>query len=460
MQSAGDLQTPNRRLGSWKEIAAFFESDESTVRRWEKDRGLPIHRVPGGAGTKVFAYTAELTQWLERPRAGTEPTAFPGVREAIGPSGWPSRNRITLLAAGAASLVVVLAIVLVVRFLPAPAAHTPTAASSSTEVRAAGRNAEATAFYRAGLYEWQTRTPVGLTHAVDDFTQAIVHDPGFAEAYAGLANCYNLLREFSTMPPGEAYPRAKAAAERAIALNPSLGDAHADLAFVDFYWSRDVAGARREFQRALALEPRSAMAHHWYATFLMTIREFPLALREIEAAQALDSESTAILADKGLILFDNKKIDEALMLLQQLEQAEPAFPSTHVYLAFIDLDRGDNIGFLRERRADATIRHDADGEALIAAGEKALAQSGRAGMFKAMLEVQLRLFGEGKMPAYAVALTYADLDDANDAIAWLKRSLSRHEAENIAMAVDAPLARLRKEPSFRALLSQAGLPSS
>ncbi|MGD0192964.1 MAG: hypothetical protein ABSD74_19675, partial [Rhizomicrobium sp.] len=71
MQSANGPPVSDRRLQSWKEIAAFFNSDERTVRRWEKDRGLPIHRVPGGAGTKVFAYTDELTQWLERPKAET-----------------------------------------------------------------------------------------------------------------------------------------------------------------------------------------------------------------------------------------------------------------------------------------------------------------------------------------------------------------------------------------------------
>jgi hypothetical protein len=73
MQSGAASLAPNRRLQSWKEIAAFFDSDERTVRRWEKERGLPIHRVPGGTGAKVFAYTEELTQWLERPKTDAGP---------------------------------------------------------------------------------------------------------------------------------------------------------------------------------------------------------------------------------------------------------------------------------------------------------------------------------------------------------------------------------------------------
>jgi Tfp pilus assembly protein PilF len=458
MQSPGDPQAPNRRLGSWKEIGAFFEADERTVRRWEKDRGLPIHRVPGASGTKVFAYTAELSQWLERPPAGSEKTPDAVAREEPVWLGRLRRHRIELIGAAAVA-VIALAIGLAGLFSRAPAVRPTGAVPVSVEPHASGRNAEATAFYRQGLYEWQTRTPAGLSHAVDDFTQAIVHDPGYAQAYAGLANCYNLLREFSTMPPDQAYPRARAAAERAIALDPSLGDAHADLAFVDFYWLRDSAGARREFQRALALEPRSAMVHHWYATFLMTIRAFPLALREINSAQALDSESTAILTDKGLILFYSGKSDDALKLLEQLEQTAPAFPSLHRYLASIDLDRGDNAGFLRELEADAAIRHDSPGQSLAAAAEKTLAENGRDAMLKEIAEAQKTLFAQGKMSAYDVALTYADLGERDDAMAWLRLSLSRHEADNIAMAVDAPLARLRHEPRFRTLLSQAGLPS-
>src|ERR1700722_14073864 len=113
MQSAGDLQTPNRRLGSWKEIAAFFESDESTVRGWEKDRGLPIHRVPGGAGTKVFAYTAELTQWLERPKAEGDTPAGAIEDEKAGRFDWLSRRKIGIFATAAAAIVVLLLVVVV-----------------------------------------------------------------------------------------------------------------------------------------------------------------------------------------------------------------------------------------------------------------------------------------------------------------------------------------------------------
>jgi Tfp pilus assembly protein PilF len=308
----------SRRLDTWKEIATYFGRDERTVRRWEAMRGLPVHRVPGGAGGTVYAFEAELAAWLRGHPEGGESEKKPAPPPRIEISPWRSRAPWLAAALAAVALAFGLAQVLSPR------------APDRTARQASSHDPQAVAFYRSGLYEWQTRTPVGLAHAVADFKQAIAHDSRYAEAYAGLADCYNLLREYTTMPPGEAYPQAKAAAERAIALDPDIAEAHAALAFDDFYWSRDVRGANREFLAALALEPRNAQVHHWYATFLMTIREFAPALGEIEKAQALDSASTAVLADKGLMLFYDGKDEEAAALLKRLEQAEPDFYSPHL----------------------------------------------------------------------------------------------------------------------------------
>src|SRR6185312_11089984 len=172
--------------------------------------------------------------------------------------------------------------------------------------------------------------------------------PLYAEAYAGLANCYNLLREYTAMPPDFAFPRAKAAAERAIALDPSLADGHLALAFADFWWAHDTKAARREFQRAVQLAPQSATAHHWYATFLMNFREFPRALVEIDRAQQLDTASSSILADKGDLLFRADRSDNAMNLLRQLEETASQLSSPHAYLALIYRARGDDANFIRE----------------------------------------------------------------------------------------------------------------
>lgn len=448
-----------RRLNSWKEIAAFFGRDERTVKRWETNRGLPVRRMPNGPRSTVFAYERELSVWLTGSHAADAAPAAPELAITEPPISEPRQRPLrggTAMATALAGVLVAAALALgwsVIHPPAVPAAgEHPRVAAASTK-----RNADAIAFYRAGLYAWQTRTPAGLTRAVDDFTQAIVRDPGYAQAYAGLANCYNLLREFSTMASEEAYPRAKAAAERAIALDPSLGDAHADLAFVDFYWLRDVGDARREFLRALALEPRSAMAHHWYATFLMTLGQSSAALREIEIAEALDSESSAIQADKGLILFHAGRKAEAATLLRRLEQLAPSFYSEHAYLAAFAFDDGDDQQFLRELAIAASLRHD-DGTAAIAAvGQKGLMRGGRQGMLAAILKEQRQLYAEGRISAYALAPTCAALGNDTDSLAWLTRSVGLHEPDVVGVLMDPAFARLRKTSGFRLLLRQAGL---
>ncbi|HEY0281135.1 MAG TPA: hypothetical protein VGC27_00755 [Rhizomicrobium sp.] len=432
----------SRRFDTWKEIASYFGRDERTVRRWETGRGLPIHRVPGGAGGTVYAFEAELAAWLRGNPENIEP------KEPVPTKTTPPASRFMLLWPILAILSVTVAFG--IWFTSDHGAETPLATS---------HDPQAAASYRLGLYEWQTRTPVGLANAVKDFKRAIARDPNFAQAYAGLANSYNLLREYTTMPPGTAYPLAKVAAEKAIALDPKIGEAHAALAFDDFYWSRDVRGARREFLSALALEPSSAAIHHWYATFLMTNRAFAQALVEIEKAEALESSSSAILADKGLILFYDGKGDEAVALLRRLEQAQPDFLSPHQYLSSIYRAQGDDKHFLAEIGEAARAQHSETGKAVADAGMAGIAAGGRAKMFSAMLDVEKRLYAQGKISAYELAVACADAGDEPNAIAYLRVSLSRRETENVALAVDPAFEDLRAKPEFQPLLSMAGLAS-
>jgi Tfp pilus assembly protein PilF len=314
-------------------------------------------------------------------------------------------------------------------------------------------------FYRAGLHEWQSRTPSSLAGAILDFNQAIRSDPRYAEAYVGLANAYSLEGEFTSISPDRLYPKSAAAAQRAIALDPSLAGAHAALAFTDFYWLRDVASARREFRRALALDPKSAIAHHWYAAFLMTIGKSRDALIEIDKAQDLDSESNAIPADKGIILFHAGDKDQAVKLLTQLEQDQPGFAAPHRYLATIWLAAGDDADYLRELRLSALARHDDGDMALAAAGAAGLARGGHLGMLRALLAGQQALYAAGKQSAFRLAATFVALHDTDDALSYIAASISRHEPDSVALKVDPPFDSLRNDPRFVALIARAGLDS-
>src|ERR1017187_9459325 len=312
MTPTGAASLPNRRLDTWKVIGAFFDRDERTVKRWEITRGLPVHRVPGAGRANVYANTEELAEWLNGTSVAAEPhsSSNPGAlsrvvvaevetdaRDNVGgfsvdrrlgerrsaestprsSLNWRLWREARFVAIAVAVLVVAFSIVAAVRRSSfARAARTDAAALRRHTV-----DPEAEQLYLKGIYYWNKRTPEALNRAVDNFTQAVVREPRYAEAYVGLADCYNLLREYSLMPPDEAYPRAMAAAKRAIAVDDSLSGAHRSLAFADFYWSWDVAGAQREFERALALDPKSAIAHHWYATFLVHLGRSPESLEEI-----------------------------------------------------------------------------------------------------------------------------------------------------------------------------------
>src|SRR6202035_1563557 len=302
------IATSNRRLDTWKEIGAFFGRDERTVKRWERTRGLPVHRVPGGGRANVYANTDEVVEWLKGKNVTVETEATSSVvasveagggAEAVGglETGGRANDIVgagSVLLAGNGQLsdaggverrvgqrrisghgdgaspvsrearYIAIAIVIVATLAIVGVARRVSSARVGTKKATAARvvDPEAEQFYLKGMYYFNKRTPETLNQAVDYFTQAVVRDPQYAEAYVGLADCYNLLREYTVMPPSEAYPRAMAAAKRAIALDDSLSGAHSSLAFVDFYWSWDVAGAQREFQRAIELDENSVLAHH------------------------------------------------------------------------------------------------------------------------------------------------------------------------------------------------------
>jgi tetratricopeptide (TPR) repeat protein len=486
MSPADSSTNTARRLDTWKEIGAFFGRDERTVKRWESTRGLPVHRVPGAGRANVYANTNELLEWLRGKNAVSEtdkepdthisPAVEAGGEIAAGGSkadqasadrrlgerremdrartAWPIRLQARYVLVALATAAMALLIVGAWR-------HIASVRAERAEAVAARRHAidpQAEQFYLQGLYYWHKRTPEALHQAVDYFTQAVVRDPQYAEAYVGLADCYNLLREYSLMTPEEAYPRAMAAAKRAIALDDSLSGAHSSLGFVEFYWSWDVAGAQREFDRALALDPNSAIAHHWYATFLLHLGHFEESLTEIEKAQKLDPNSSAILADKALILFYHGEREQAIVLLKQLEASEPDYLSPHSYLASMYLVQGDYPQYLTEYRKAATLLHDQPRLAIVTAGEKGLAQGGFRGMLNAMLKEQQKLHTSGQEPAYSVARTFALLEKKPEALDNLQISASNREAEILKMRIDPTLSSLHHEPRFQKMLAETGLP--
>jgi DNA-binding winged helix-turn-helix (wHTH) protein/Tfp pilus assembly protein PilF len=317
--------------------------------------------------------------------------------------------------------------------------------------------AEAEDFYLKGRFYWNKRTPDGLTKAVDYFTQAIVHDPGYAKAYVGLADCYNLLREYTLMPAAEAYPRALAAARRAVELDDHSSEAHASLAFASFWGNWDSATADREFRRAIELDPRNAIAHHWYATYLLTAGRPEEALAEIDRARALDPSNSAILADKGDILLSVGKTNEGVTLLQQMETTDPTFISPHRYLKNAYLERGDNASFIAEAREEATLMKDPVGLGIANAAQQGLASGGTQGMLRGIRTTEKKYFEEDKLSPFALAEVCARMGDQDEALHYLQIALDRHDQSIPAVPGDAAFNTLHDRSDYQSLIAHAHL---
>ncbi|HEY3971768.1 MAG TPA: winged helix-turn-helix domain-containing protein [Candidatus Sulfotelmatobacter sp.] len=320
-------------------------------------------------------------------------------------------------------------------------------------------NREAEDYYLKGRFYWNKRTPESLNQAVDSFTQAIVHDPNYSDAYVGLADCYNLLREYTMMPATEAYPRALAAAKKAVELDDHSSAAHASLAFVSYFGMWDAGTADEEFRRAIDLDPNNANAHHWYATYLQSVRRFDESLNEIDRAQALDPNSSSILADKGILLWNAGRHGEALHLLRQLEQADPDSVSPHRYLRAAYTEIGDYPGYLSEMKKEARLLHDASLSAIAEAAQKGFAAHGAQGLFEGQLNQQKRAYAQGKLSPFFLAETYARLGNTEESLKYLQACYERHSDETVNIAVDAAFDNLHSVPAFQELLASVGLPA-
>lgn len=459
------------RLDSWKAIAAFFDRDERTVKRWEKDRGMPVHRVPGSVRGTVFAYHGELSRWLQGESEVTTPEPAlpeatllevvptnPAIETLVSPEVF-SGKAASMRVRGARwqALVWVLPLLLIAGILVVSFGHRnlgfKNALAATNQPDAASQE-----LYLKGRYYFEKRTPADLNLAVDFFTQAIVHDPQYAPAYVGLADSYHLLREFSAMSTPDAEQRAFAAAKRATELDPNSAAAHTSLAFASFWGHLNVAAADREFRRAIELDPNFTRAHHWYATFLIEIGRSQEALAQIELARQLDPSSKAILADKGFILAGAGQTEEARLLLRQMEASDPDFASVHHYLAMIYGMEGNYDAWLEEKRREAAITQDASLAKETAVQQTAYNDGGVQGLHEYELAAARKAYEAGTGSPYSVAQAYARLGDREEALKYLQVARQRQDPWLAILIFDPSFHALHIDPEFRELVAQVGLP--
>lgn len=452
---SANQQPPDRRLNSWKEIAAYFGKDERTVKRWEGQRGLPVHRLPGGARKTVFAYASEFEAWL---KGGTEPETAPAgvILPDNAMRRRPTGRGRVLFAAGLIGAGLI-ASALTVELIGARQAD-PAPGIASAGLPPHQPSAEARDLYLTGVYHWESRTPEGLRRSVDLFDQAIAKDPDYADAYVGLANAYNLLSQYTVMRPEIAYPLAGDAARKALQLDGQSAGAYSALAFTTFYWLHDIDRAKELFSKALALDPTSSQTWHWYALALMHTGQMDEPVKAIEKAQLLDPVSRSILANKALIYFYAGRVDEAVALLKDLTASAPEFQPPHFYLATIYLDRGQFSDYFDESRLAAKLSGNDALADVIAAGAGGYAAGGANEMFARMLAVQQAQNENGRETAFNLARTAAQAGLTDAAFAYLDESVRSREPDALGIRIDPSLKPLRADPRFEKLAKTAFAP--
>jgi adenylate cyclase len=304
--------------------------------------------------------------------------------------------------------------------------------------------------YLRGRFFWNQRSPEGLARSIELFEEAIARDAAFYMAHAGLADSWVVMPYHTGGSAGESLDRALAAAERALALKPDLGEAHAARAFaLTGMWQWDAS--ETEFRRALELSPGYATGHEWYAVLLMARGRTKEGLEAIRRAFALDPLSRVISYVFGLILLVSGEPDEALDRFDRALELDPAFPLAHLHRSWAleELGRKEEMVEALERWSVLFAEPPFEPGAL----RQAFARGGTPGAFEFLADLPAGI------PASALdrARWSLRLGRTDEALEWLERGRDERDVWFIVVNVSPAMRPLRDEPRFRNLLRAMNL---
>lgn len=312
---------------------------------------------------------------------------------------------------------------------------------------------EAYASYLTGRFFWNERTGAGLKKGLAYFQRAIALDPTYAEAYAGIADSYAMLGLYTVLPPNDAFPKAKAAATKALELDNALAEAHSTLGFVHFYYDWDGPAAEREFTTALQENPNYAMAHSWRGFNLAVMGRSSEAVREARLALEDDPLSAIVGTNAGWVYHLAGQNEQAISVLEKVIEIDPNFPRAHFRLG--------NIYEHMNQYQRAISEYE---KAVSLSGGDTYYQSslGHAYAMAGMIEEaskSLRKLEELShtryVPPYATAMICFGIGEADLGYRRLESAIADRSTSMAYLSVDPTLNNLRSDPRFTAILRQA-----
>jgi DNA-binding winged helix-turn-helix (wHTH) protein/TolB-like protein/Flp pilus assembly protein TadD len=318
----------------------------------------------------------------------------------------------------------------------------------------ATENSAAYQAYVKGRFFWNKRTTEGLQKGLEYFQEAVALDPGYTQAYAGIADSYALLGLFTVVAPKVAFPKAKEAATKALEMDPELADAHATLGFVGLYYDWDGLAAENEFRRALRSNPNYAIAHTWYGENLAAMGRFGEAIAEAKRAEAEDPLSLTISTNIGLISYLAGQNDQAIEAFKKAIEIDPNFPRAHFRLGNAYRQKGLYQQALAEYQK--AVQLSGGGETYgdqyyeASVGE-AYAILGNTGEARKVLNRLIRRSKNRYVPAYAIALIYVGLGERDHVFEWLQRAYDERSTSMAYFKVDPALNDFRSDPRFAAI---------
>lgn len=314
---------------------------------------------------------------------------------------------------------------------------------------------EAYQLYLSGVFLFSKRTSAGIQSALDYFQQAIAKDPEYALAYAALANCY--VTSSAGGDPRTILPQARAAAVRALEINPDLAEAHASLGWIMWIHDVDVTGAESEFKEALRLNPVSADSHYRYARLLADVGRFEEA--QVHVTRAIDLDQLSIQYRKGLpyILYLSHRYDEAIAGYKKLTEMAPEFRQAQRELGLAYEQKGAYVEALGQLQKNFD-KSEKLGKAMIRADvAHVYAVWGRKKEARKILAELLAESRNTYISAYDVAVIYAGLGETDHAFSWLDRAVEQRPYWLVWLKLDPRLDKLRTDARFNRLLQRVAL---